>query len=49
MAHKSAQTGDRVSSIAGQTLAGKRPTMADAQAMAASLLRQDQVKGKRDK
>lgn len=47
--HTPAQTGDAVSSIAGRTLGGKRPTMSEAQAMAASLMRQDQRKGSRGK
>lgn len=47
--HTPAQTGDKVSSIAGATLGGKRPTMAEAQVMAASLMRQDQRKGPRGK
>ena len=44
-----AQTGDRVSGIAGKVLAGKKPTASEARAMAASLLRQDQKKGPRGK
>jgi hypothetical protein len=49
MARKPAQTGDKVSSIAGKVLGGKKPTQAEAEAMAASLLRQDQKKGPRGK
>ena len=47
--HTPAQTGDKVSSIAGKTMAGQRPTMAEAKSMAASLMRQDQRKGPRGK
>jgi hypothetical protein len=49
MARKPAQTGDKVSSIAGKTLRGERPTLSEAQKMAASLLRQDQKRGPRGK
>lgn len=49
MTRNPAQTGDKVSSIAGKTLRGQRPTLSEAQAMAASLLRQDQQKGRRGK
>lgn len=49
MARKPAQTGDKVSTIAGQVLRGKKPSLSEAQAMAASLLRQDQKKGPRGK
>ena len=46
---KPAQTGDKVSSIAGKTLGGYKPTRSEVESMAASLIRQDQVKGKRGK
>lgn len=49
MAKKPAQTGDRMSSIAGKTLGGYKPTRGEIESMAASLMRQDQVKGKRGK
>ncbi len=41
------QTGDRVSTIAAKVLAGKKPSPAEARAMAGSLLSQDEKKGKR--
>jgi hypothetical protein len=41
------QTSDRVSSIAGKVLAGKKPTLAETKALAASVLSQDETKGKR--
>ena len=43
------QTGDKVSSIAGKVLAGKKPTAAEAKKLAASVLSQDEIKGKRKK
>ena len=44
-----AQTSDRVSRIAGRTLAGQKPTQSEVLSMAASLIRQDQHKGLRGK
>lgn len=44
------QTSDKISTIAAKTLAGtKKPTAAEVKKMAASLLSQDEKKGKRAK
>lgn len=44
-----AQTGDKMSSVAGKTLGGYKPTRSETVSMAASLMRQDQKKGPRGK
>lgn len=41
------QTSDRISSLAGKVLAGKKPTTKQAKALAGSALGQDETKGKR--
>ncbi|WP_426051568.1 hypothetical protein [Brevundimonas sp. SL161] len=41
------QTGDQMASLAGKVLAGKKPTATEARKLAASVLGQDEKKGKR--
>lgn len=41
------QSSDRLSKLAGQILAGKTPTTAEIRALAASVLGQDEKRGKR--
>lgn len=41
------QTGDKVASIAGKVLAGKKPTPAEVKKLAGSVLGQDEKKGSR--
>ncbi len=41
------QSGDKVSSIAAKVLAGKKPTPTETKSLAASVLGQDETKGKR--
>lgn len=41
------QSGDKVSSIAGKVLAGKKPTAKEIKSMAGSILSQDETKGKK--
>lgn len=43
------QSGDKASSIAAKVLAGKKPTTAETKTLAASVLSQDEKKGKRGK
>lgn len=43
------QSGDKASSIAGKVLAGKTPTKSETKTLAASVLAQDEHKGKRKK
>lgn len=43
------QTGDKVASIAGKVLAGKKATPAETKKLAASVLSQDEKKGRRGK
>lgn len=41
------QTGDKMASLAGKVLGGKKPTPTEARKLAASVLGQDEKKGKR--
>lgn len=43
------ETGDRLASVAGKVLAGKKPTSKEAKSLAASVLSQDETKGKKKK
>ena len=43
------QTGDKMSTLAAKVLAGKAPTKPEARSLAASVLAQDEKKGKRGK
>lgn len=43
------ETGDNLSSVAGKVLAGKKPTAKEAKSLAASVLSQDETKGKKKK
>ena len=43
------QSGNSTSSLAGKVLAGKAPTKQEARRLAASVLSQDETKGKRKK
>lgn len=43
------ETGDKLASVAGKVLAGKKPTAKEAKSLAASVLGQDETKGKKKK
>ena len=43
------ETGNKTSTLASKVLAGKKPTPSEAKSLAASVLSQDETKGKRPK